>query len=143
MSARWINRAKAPPFDQDIVIDTYLERWRARGYGLDYAAALSVQAHRMKRASLLVQPRALYSRVFQKRACFVHLNGGAKWMLPVFANEPLLFGSDGSDESDDGSEADSLPRASSSSSAPPPPPPPPSRRPPSRDPSRERTYDTA
>ena len=35
-----------------------VERWRARGYGLDYAAALSVQAHRMKRASLLVQPRA-------------------------------------------------------------------------------------
>ena len=121
LSARWINRAKAPPFDQDIVIDTYLERWRARGYGLDYTAALSVQAHRMKRASLLVQPRALYSRVFEKRACFVHLNGGAKWMLPVFANEPLLFGGDGSD--DDG-KGDSLPRASSSSGAPPPPPPP-------------------
>ena len=44
-------------------------------------------------------------------------------MLPVFANEPLLFGGDGSD--DDG-KGDSLPRASSSGAPPPPPPPPPS-----------------
>lgn len=68
--------------DQTISSMLFVRHHEALRYGLDWEARLSLQLHRMKRRSLSVDPDgSVRSHLFGgELACFVHFNGGSKFM---------------------------------------------------------------